>query len=476
MIYLILAVALILRLISLNQSLWLDEAINVVNAQNLNLLTFLTQYPIGDFHPPGYFLLLWLWGRLFGFSEISVRIPSLFLGVGTIWLVYLLGKELFNKKIGALAALLLAVAPLHVYYSQEARMYSFAAFAVALNSYFFVRLLKNKLQVNLGFIGEAKNLFVFSGVLVIYSDYLAYLIFPAQFLYLLFFQKDKLKNYLKVGSFVLVSFLIWLPFFYQQLLNGLRTANLVPGWAEVVGGVSIKNLGLIFAKTVLGRVSFDDKIFYSVVVMVVGLIYGAVIINALRKVYDQLKLVLFLTAVPLILATIISFFVPVLSYFRLLFILPFFYLLVAKGVENLAKQFKIITILSLLLISLSCLYFYYTNPKFQREDWRGAVSTVENLAQKNQGVAVFESNGNLSPFEYYSRGQKWLPGLRKLPAYSENDTTKFVSVNNIYLFEYLVDITDPGKNLEKNLTRQGFNKKEVYNFNGVGLITHYSRL
>lgn len=469
MIYLILVAGLILRIITLNQSLWLDEAINVVNARNLDLMTFLTKYPIGDFHPPGYFFILWLWGHLFGFSEISVRIPSLILGVGTIWLTYLLGKELFNKRIGLLAALFLAVGPLHVFYSQEARMYSLATFAVALNSYFFIKFLKNQKYSQIGFI--------LSSILVIYSDYLAYLVFPAQFLYLLFNHKDKLVNYLKASLGIILSLIIWLPLFYQQLLNGLKTASLVPGWAEVVGGASFKNLSLIFAKIVLGRVSFDDKILYTGVMIFMGLLYGGIIINTLRKINDQIKILLLLIIVPILLATAISFFVPVLSYFRLLFILPTFYLLVAVGIENLSKQFKTVTIFALVLISLSALYLYYTNPQFQREDWRGAVSAIESLVQKDHGVVVFESNGNLAPFEYYSSGQKWLPGLQRIPAHRENDTVTFSQLDkDLYVFEYLVDITDPGKSLEKSLIKQDFTKKEIYNFNGVGLVTHYNKL
>ncbi|MDO8638490.1 MAG: glycosyltransferase family 39 protein [Candidatus Daviesbacteria bacterium] len=476
MIYLILIVGLILRVITLNQSLWLDEAINVVNARSLDLMTFLIKYPIGDFHPPGYFLILWLWGHLFGFSEVSVRIPSLIFGVGTIWLIFLLGKELFNKKIGIIAALLLAVAPLHIFYSQEARMYSLATFAVVASNYFFIRFLKNQKYSQIGFI--------LSSILVVYSDYLAYLIFPAQFLYLLFNHKDKLVDYLKTFLGIILSLTIWLPFFYQQLLNGLKTANLVPGWAEVVGGANLKNLGLIFAKTILGRVSFDDKILYGVIISALGLLYGGIIVSALRKINDQvnkfvadaIKLLLFLIILPLILATVTSFFMPVLSYFRMLFILPAFYLLVAVGIEDLPKKFKAPTIIILVLISLSFLYFYYTNLKFQREDWRGAVSAIESLVQKDHGVIIFESNGNLAPFEYYSSGQKWLGGLKSFPAKDEKDIVAFdKNTKNLYVFEYLVDISDPGRNLEKSLIKQMFTEKEIYNFNGVGVVTHYSR-
>ena len=61
MIFLILALGFVLRLITLNQSFWLDEADNVVAARGLDFISFISKYPLGDFHPPGYFILLWIW-------------------------------------------------------------------------------------------------------------------------------------------------------------------------------------------------------------------------------------------------------------------------------------------------------------------------------------------------------------------------------------------------------------------------------
>src|SRR3989344_59299 len=144
MIFLILILATTLRLINIKQSLWLDEAINVVASQNFTFWDFVTKYPIGDFHPPGYFVLLWIWTRIGGTGEIWVRLPSVFFGIGTVWVIYLLGKELFSKRVGLTGSILLDFAPLHVYYSQEARMYAMATFVVTLSFFFFWKLVKGE--------------------------------------------------------------------------------------------------------------------------------------------------------------------------------------------------------------------------------------------------------------------------------------------------------------------------------------------
>src|SRR3989338_7517756 len=136
MIWVILVLGTILRLISLNQSLWLDEAINVMAANSYSFFEMITQYAIADFHPPGWFIILWLWGKLFGYSEIAVRLPSVIFGVLTIYSVYLIGKKIVSQNLGLIAALLFAINPLHIYYSQEARIYAFATLAVSINFFF----------------------------------------------------------------------------------------------------------------------------------------------------------------------------------------------------------------------------------------------------------------------------------------------------------------------------------------------------
>jgi len=93
MIWLILILATILRLVSLNQSFWLDEATSGIVARDMNLSQLFT-FIRGDFHPPLYYLLLSGWGRVFGYSEISLRMPSVIFAIGTIYFLYLIVENL----------------------------------------------------------------------------------------------------------------------------------------------------------------------------------------------------------------------------------------------------------------------------------------------------------------------------------------------------------------------------------------------
>jgi 4-amino-4-deoxy-L-arabinose transferase-like glycosyltransferase len=88
-----------------------------------------------DTHPPLYYLILHVTRQLFGLSDFAFRYPSVLFGVLLIPLLYQLGRRLGNATIGLLAALLVAVNPLQVYYSQEARMYTLLVLLVTAMSY-----------------------------------------------------------------------------------------------------------------------------------------------------------------------------------------------------------------------------------------------------------------------------------------------------------------------------------------------------
>lgn len=115
--------ALGLRLFHLgNQNLWFDEQLTVTvsQAEEKDLLKMLE---LESNKPPLYFLFMHYWLKG-GTSEFWIRLPSAICGALTCLLALVLGNELIGKNQGWILGLLLAVAPFHVYYSQEARMYA----------------------------------------------------------------------------------------------------------------------------------------------------------------------------------------------------------------------------------------------------------------------------------------------------------------------------------------------------------------
>ncbi len=105
------------------QSLWRDEVDSLIFATR-PLAQVLANFTRPGENGPLYFLLLRPWLLLVGQSAYALRFPSALMGVLAVALLYVWGRRLFSPTLGLVAALLLAVNPYHLWYSQEAKMYA----------------------------------------------------------------------------------------------------------------------------------------------------------------------------------------------------------------------------------------------------------------------------------------------------------------------------------------------------------------
>lgn len=91
--------------------------------------------------PPLYYAVAWAWTQLTGTGEFGLRTVSAVAGVATVPVAYLLGAELSSRRAGIVAAALVAVNPMLLWYSQEARAYALFVLLTALSLLYFVRAL-----------------------------------------------------------------------------------------------------------------------------------------------------------------------------------------------------------------------------------------------------------------------------------------------------------------------------------------------
>jgi uncharacterized membrane protein len=136
----ILLTATLLRLHRLGDELWLDEILTQIRVARLDLAGIATSYESQNQH-----LLYSLLARLaivtLGDTPAALRVPALAFGVLSVLAVYLLGRELLSRREALLAAALLCVSDLHVWFSQNARGYSALLFATLLSSWLLLRAL-----------------------------------------------------------------------------------------------------------------------------------------------------------------------------------------------------------------------------------------------------------------------------------------------------------------------------------------------
>lgn len=134
----ILIIGLSLRLPNLNESIWNDE-IWSTRVWMSNLKDFYALI-LDDWHPPFYQIFMFVWIRLFGDSELSVRMPSLLPGMSSIFLAYALASSVVGRKTALLASFLMSVSPAHIWYSQEARPYALLLFSALLSLVAYLKL------------------------------------------------------------------------------------------------------------------------------------------------------------------------------------------------------------------------------------------------------------------------------------------------------------------------------------------------
>ena len=115
-------IAAVLRIATIDvQSIWADEGatIRLVHRGFGGMLSHLSS---SESTPPLYYVLVWAWTRIFGTGPIGFRSFSVLIGTAFIPVVYAAGCRM-SLRAGLWAALLAALSPIMLYYSQEARAY-----------------------------------------------------------------------------------------------------------------------------------------------------------------------------------------------------------------------------------------------------------------------------------------------------------------------------------------------------------------
>ncbi len=108
------------------QNLWIDELISLQTASWAKGAEF-ARGLLSDIHGPFTSLLLHVWAR-WGQSEAWLRLLYVIPAILTIPLAARLGRALAGEACGRWTCAVLALSPLHVWYSQEVRNYSWAIF------------------------------------------------------------------------------------------------------------------------------------------------------------------------------------------------------------------------------------------------------------------------------------------------------------------------------------------------------------
>ncbi|MBM4428725.1 MAG: hypothetical protein FJ026_00065 [Chloroflexi bacterium] len=480
------------------ESLWLDETTSLIIARMG--LSSVVAWAAGDIHPPLYYLLLHFWLGL-GDSEFVLRALSAVWGILTVGLVYAVARELFDSRVALLSALLLAVSPLHVWYSQETRMYVMVTALSLLSSYFLLLALQRKKAAY--WLGHTV-----AATAALYTHYFALFAFLFQGLFALYWlwrsRSPLWRQWLLAQVVVALLFSPWVPILYHQVSTGGG------GWVEK--SVGKPSLYALVDTWLYFSMGLDSKLYPIMLRRMAYLLFGlcalAALLSPLRcatgtlrrplrlhaspgrpagQAYseqDGMTFCLASAALPVITVWLLSQVKPMYSVRYLLPFFPAYCIWVASGIDRLGSPLRCATgtlrrkgacavpafLLLTLLVGNWNAWRIEQNP-----DWRGLVSHVMSQAKPGD-VVLFSPRWNVKPFDYYSQGHVPINMDLPIPVTPQAAADVVESIKRDYRRVWLVwergHYSDPDGIAKRTLDRQGTILDELP-FRGVDRLILY---
>jgi mannosyltransferase len=426
------------------QSLWYDEGISA--HQLTRSFPDIVRAAALDTHPPLYYETLKVWGELFGSSELGLRSLSAVWGLLAVVLTWLIGRRLFGSLPGTLAALLLTVAPLAVYYSQEVRMYAQVTCLGLLAVYAYT--LRNN------------RLYAVAGIATLYSQYLGVALLFALNVHALIWWQARTRRewlaWLAANAVVALGFLPWLPTFLAQQSHALNTSP------RTLDGLALDTL-----------TAYGGGVAHGDVFLITGGVLAALALVAWVSTLPRLgqrgsrtpehaSLALLIWLMPLALVVELGLSSGLFELRYLVLSVPGLMLLAGFGIARLVRNPIAATAVALLAVvpaGLGLQQQYY-EPTLARDDYRGLVAAIEREARPTD-VVLLSAPNQLEIFSYYYHGPLATIGLPAQRPIDPEDTLQRLNAlraghDRIWLVSWAMGEADPDGVISSWLAENGF--------------------
>jgi uncharacterized membrane protein len=368
------------------QPFWLDEAIS----ESIGLSSgsaFVRLAFARETNMAFYYLVLHWWLALVHPSDFTIRLLSVIFSVAALPVLYVLASKLFDESVGVAAALLLAVSPPFVSYSQEARSYSLAILLSLVSWSSFIDCAREPTRL-------ARLKYVVATTLAVYTHSLAVLIIPAQGLTLLYFQREwsnrrPLLLAMSLVGLLLVPMFILTAYWYSGGEEWIARKIGVPGLASL-REVAVTFAGGIAPPRVRQR-SLEVLTALGFAMFLANWVKGFRQPSFRGASYACAAIAL---VAPIALLMCISQAIPLFIVRYVLISLPFYLLIVAAGWCQFRDRWVAASGVALLvLLSLWADQAYYSYSA--RPNWRQAISYVSSSARYGDRVIFVPAESRL---------------------------------------------------------------------------------
>ncbi len=451
---LLILVAFALRIYKLDaQSLWYDEGVTADVAQRG--IGELTRWTANDIQPPFYYYVVAGWGRLAGWSEWSLRFPSVFFGTITVPLLAILADRLIRRANAArLAALLTTFHPLLLYYSQEARMYALLTALGVLIGYCVLRIAEAP---------KRRRFYLFYGltaIAAIYTHYFAFFLLMAFGSAFLFEQWrasgrhcwQAIRTFLLANLLVLILYLPWFTALFTRLAVD---ASYWQGQLKLWEALRSVAISFTSGQTVQEMQAVPLLIPYAVVTLLALLFLtwqpqrgfeeslrtpGCPLGPTFRILSYTLPWLL----LPIVAVLLLASFAPKFNARYVMIALPGLILVWVAGFSKrperrdwrleigyshlISNLQSLLATLSIIFMLATCLYAdrnWFVNPAFTKDEWREVAAFLHARIQSDE-IVILVSGHAWPVWHYYAPD---IPALR-LPAIDVLDVNAMLTFAN----------------------------------------------
>ncbi len=438
------------------EGLWNDEYVSWFIAKQDNWAVFWEKV-YDNCHMPLYYFYLKLWMFIFPDTDLSLRWSSVLPSILSIPMMFLVGKELKDKSLGLLCALITALSSFLIYFAQEVRLYSLIFLLSSILVYYFIKTVKNPTNINY-------TLFFIANALIIVTHTIGILFSVPSIVFFLICTNlyDKIDkkiiiiNKIIIYSTILISSsLLYTIAFSKNLSQFWSDFSLTKIVCTFIDYFSPVLTNLVSTpKSFISYIYSDNTISISFIIFailptiiaIIGIILG------LKK--DKILDYLFATAsiyfICLVMASFMEKMVLITKYS--IEIYPILILTFAYGLLSIKKeQIKKALIFAFVILNF---FYLYSSPdsapkRIRSEGHKAVADLLKDSKLKENDIVIFT---------YYNK-EKFERYLTDMPNYNFYAITKFDFNYPLFDGENYFEVLETGKEKHKDFFTEFPNNK-----------------